>query len=249
MAIKVSKYIVRMQNKKNGILPQNIINQPDYSQEEEIEDIYDSFEDFIDNNPLFYLGHYQNADSFVYVTSSDQLVLHLLENFKTLYDKNDLKTIRNATDSKFKTISGLPVSKYSVDFNNFPIIRKSIGDIEEFINMKDDGKRYPLRFTMDDERDFVSHNYITAIYYFHNDIQSVKDYLSYFPKEQQLTILENTMERFDKSLAAHKYGKIGSIETEIAATFKPVFEPLLLELQMDFNNPINPQPTRTKNKF
>lgn len=239
MAIKVSKYIKRMQDKRNGILPSKVLAEAttnDVSDESSQEEEKEIFEDFIDNHPQLYLGHF-GTDSFIYVASSDQMILHLIENFKKVFEKNDLKTIRNAPESKYKNLIGIPLQTYKNNFNSEEILKAPVDTLEEYVNMNDDGKIYPLRFTIDDSSNFVSYNVITAVYYFHNDIQSVKDYLNFFPVEKQIEMLKNTVERFEKDISIKSYNSIDSLSQNIAEKFLPLFKSMYLELDLGHQIP------------
>lgn len=246
MAIKVSKYISRMINDKKKFSSTILVNnKTNKSKENEIvidedDSIYgthDTFKDFVYNRDLLYLGHYEDGQSFTYILSRNFFILKLLDIFEKTYKENDLKTVHNATSSQWKNLFGIPLQKYRINgcYPEYKI--KSIQDISEFIPQKDNGKTYPLRFQMDDSSDFVSFNTITAIYYFHGKIDSIKEYLSYFPVQEQIENLQTTVQRFEKNINKKPRSTMEKISYDMSVVCLPIFSSILLEKQCEIEIP------------
>lgn len=239
MAIKVSKYVIRMMNAKKGILPSNIqessIKKSPIETDCVAKNHEDSFEDYVEYNEMFYLGHYEKADTYTYVCSHDIFVLKLLNCFEEQFKNNDLKTVSSATDSKFKELKGFPLHTYKVDFYPIEYNKTDIDDISHHICPRDRGNTYTLRLQVDDQSNFIAYNTLTAIYYFHNNIDSVKKYLSYFSYEQQLENLQNTVDRFEKDTIKlqSRHNSFDRMSLSIAQNMLPIFQSLLLEKKLE----------------
>lgn len=247
MAIKVSKYIIRMMNAKKGIIPNHTISKEHNIKQSIEKDIdvktenhnQESFEEWLEYTDLLYLGHFEKSQDFLYVATRDIFILKLLNIFEEQYLSNDLKTVDNATDSKFKTLKGIPLNKYEEEGYQKDYKTVNISEISQFIPHKDLGNSYSLRIQVDDGSNFIAYNNLTAIYYFHGNTQSVKDYLSYFSVEEQLINLENTIARFEKDLSMQKFSKFDNIRYNIAQNFLPFFHSILLEKQLELTIPLN----------
>lgn len=239
MAIKVSKYVVRMMNAKKGILSPSIQNSSSINSklenESQTQNNEESFEDYVEYNDLFYLGHYEKADTYTYVCSNQVFVLKLLNCFEEQFRNNDLKTVCSATDSKFKELKGFPLHTYKVDHYPIEYTKTDIDEISQHICLKDKGNTYTLRLQIDDQSNFIAYNTLTAIYYFHNDIESVKKYLSYFSHEQQIENLQNTVNRFEKDTISleSRRSSFDRMSLSIAQNMLPIFQSLLLEKQLE----------------